>query len=191
MGVLGATGRGLAEAAEVEEDVEFIVGTFSKSLGAVGGFCVSDLPDFDLLRVACRPYMFTASLPPSVIASALQALNRVREEPGLRVRLRNNARRLYDGLAAVGFQLGPEPNPIVSIQLPSRETAFAFWNALLEAGVYLNLAMPPATPNGLALLRSSVSAAHTKSQIDRAIALCTEIGRELGVVMPERRAASA
>lgn len=191
MGVLGATGRGLAEAAEVEEDVEFIVGTFSKSLGAVGGFCVSDLPDFDLLRVACRPYMFTASLPPSVIASALQALNRVREEPGLRVRLRNNARRLYDGLAAVGFQLGPEPNPIVSIQLPSRETAFAFWNALLEAGVYLNLAMPPATPNGLALLRSSVSAAHTKSQIDRAITLCTEIGRELGVVMPERRAASA
>jgi 8-amino-7-oxononanoate synthase len=191
MGVLGGTGRGLAEAAEVESDVDFIVGTFSKSLGAIGGFCVSDMDDFDLLRVACRPYMFTASLPPSVIASAVQALVRMREEPGLRVRLRSNARRLYDGLTAAGFQLGPEPNPIVSIQLPSREIAFAFWNALLEAGVYLNLAIPPATPNGLALLRSSVSAAHTKSQLDRAITLCTEIGRDLGVVVPPRRAASA
>ena len=72
--MLGETGRGLAEKAGVEEDVDFIVGTFSKSLGSVGGFCVSDSADFDILRIVCRPYMFTASLPPGVIASTHEAL---------------------------------------------------------------------------------------------------------------------
>ncbi|HYE52443.1 MAG TPA: pyridoxal phosphate-dependent aminotransferase family protein [Azospirillaceae bacterium] len=185
MGVLGQRGRGLAEAAGVEADCDFIVGTFSKSLGAVGGFCLSDMPDFDVLRLACRPYMFTASLPPSVIASTMQALKRVQEEPGLRVRLMSNARRLYDGLSAAGFQVGPEANPIVSIQLPSKELAVVFWNALLDSGLYLNLALPPATPNGMALLRSSVSAAHTAQQIDTAVSLFVQVGRELGVLAPE------
>ncbi len=103
MGVLGPTGRGLAEEAGVEEDVDFIVGTFSMSLGSVGGFCVSDVDDFDLLRVVSRPYMFTASLPPSVIASTLQALDRLQAEPGLRTRLMHNAKRLYDGLNELGL----------------------------------------------------------------------------------------
>ena len=82
MGVLGEKGRGLAEAQGVEADVDFIVGTFSKSLGAIGGFCVSDMEDFELMRVVCRPYMFTASLPPSVVASTLQALKRDRGTAG-------------------------------------------------------------------------------------------------------------
>jgi 8-amino-7-oxononanoate synthase len=182
MGVLGETGRGLAEEVGVEADVDFIVGTFSKSLGAVGGFCVSDLPDFDILRVACRPYMFTASLPPSVIATSIQALKRLREEPGLRLRLNANSRRLYDGLRNLGFQVGPVANPIVAVAMPTKELAIAFWNGLLEAGVYLNLALPPATPNSLALLRSSVSAAHTPQQIDTAIELFAQVGRRLGVL---------
>jgi 8-amino-7-oxononanoate synthase len=182
MGVLGDTGRGLAEEVGVEADVDFIVGTFSKSLGAVGGFCVSDLPDFDILRVACRPYMFTASLPPSVIATSLQALKRLREEPGLRLRLNSNSRRLYEGLRNLGFQVGPVANPIVAVALPTKELAIAFWNGLLEAGLYLNLALPPATPNSLALLRTSVSAAHTPQQIDTAIELFAQVGRRLGVL---------
>ena len=184
MGVLGPTGRGLAEQAGVEADVDFIIGTFSKSLGAVGGFCASNLPDFDVLRVACRPYMFTASLPPSVIASVLQALTRIEQDPGLRARLNANAQRLYTGLTAAGFILGPQVNPIISIRMPSLEVAIAFWNALLEAGVYLNLALPPATPNNVPLLRSSVSAAHSAEQIDACIAAIIRIGRELGVVDP-------
>ncbi len=188
LGVLGNTGRGLIEQAGVEEDVDFVVGTFSKSLGAVGGFCVSNLPDFDVLRIACRPYMFTASLPPSVIASVTQALTRVQEDPGLRARLNINAQRLYRGLEAEGFIVGPQVSPIVSIRMPSTEVAIAFWNALLEAGIYLNLALPPATPDNAPLLRSSVSAAHSGTQIDTVIATITAIGRELGVVaQPSRR----
>ncbi|HYG88940.1 MAG TPA: pyridoxal phosphate-dependent aminotransferase family protein [Azospirillum sp.] len=182
LGVLGHKGRGLAEQAGVEEDVDFIVGTFSKSLGAVGGFCTSNLPDFDVLRVACRPYMFTASLPPSVIASVIQALTRVEEDPGLRARLNANARRLYNGLEAEGFILGPQANPIISIRMPSPEIAITFWSALLDAGFYLNLALPPATPDNAPLLRSSVSAAHSADQIDAAIAAISSIGQELGVI---------
>ena len=191
MGVLGHKGRGLAEQAGVEEDVDFIVGTFSKSLGAVGGFCTSNLPDFDVLRVACRPYMFTASLPPSVIASVLQALTRLERDPSLRARLNANARRLYTGLEGEGFILGPRINPIISMRMPSLEVALTFWNALLEAGVYLNLALPPATPDNFPLLRSSVSAAHSPDQIDEVIATVTAIGRHLGVIeMPPLRAAA-
>ena len=80
MGVLGEHGRGLAEAAGVEVDVDFVVGTFSKSLGAIGGFCVSDMDDFDVMRVTCRPYMFTASLPPAVVSSTVTALRHLEEQ---------------------------------------------------------------------------------------------------------------
>ena len=191
LGVLGATGRGLAEKAGVEADVDFIVGTFSKSLGSVGGFCVSDSPDFDIMRIVCRPYMFTASLPPGVIASTHAALETMRAEPRLRASLMRNAHRLYDGLVAMGFQTGPEANPIVAVAMPDQETAVTFWKLLLEAGVYLNLALPPATPTNVRLLRSSVSAAHTLPQIDAALDAFADVGRRLGFLGGTRRRAGA
>jgi 8-amino-7-oxononanoate synthase len=189
LGVLGEKGRGLAEAAGVEADVDFIVGTFSKSLGSVGGFCVSDSPDFDVMRIVCRPYMFTASLPPGVVASTLEALVKVRTEPMLRVNLMRNAHRLYDGLSAMGFETGPEANPIVAVAMPDQETAVVFWKMLLEAGLYLNLALPPATPTNVRLLRTSVSAAHTVKQIDTALAIFADVGRRLGFLTSDRRRA--
>lgn len=186
LGVLGKNGRGLAEECGVEDDVDFIVGTFSKSLGAIGGFCVSNIDDFDLLKVACRPYMFTASLPSSVVASVVASLEKVKNGELLREKLMNNARRLYDGLASAGFAVGPVASPVVAVQLPSPEMAIAFWNALLNDGLYVNLALPPATPDNLSLLRSSVSAAHSHEQIDQAVALFTRIGLDFGVIEPER-----
>ena len=196
MGVLGEHGRGLAEAAGVEDDVHFVVGTFSKSLGSVGGFCVSNIEGFDVLRVACRPYMFTASLPPSVMASTVTALRRLQESPELRTKLHANANRLYHGLRELGFAVGPQASPIVSVALKDSQLAVEFWNRLLEGGLYLNLALPPATPTASPLLRSSVSAAHSFEQIDRAIQLFEMIGRQLGVLapvpaLPETRRAAA
>ena len=182
MGVLGESGRGLAEAEGVEDEVDFIVGTFSKSLGAVGGFCVSNVEGFDILRVVSRPYMFTASLPPGVIAAVTEALHQLRAQPSLRQRLIENAHRFYRGLADLGFDLGPQPNPVVSAIMPTPEIAFAFWSRLLEAGLYTNVSVPPATPKGLALLRSSVSAAHTPEQIDHALALFARVGRSMGLI---------
>ncbi len=186
LGVLGANGRGLAEAAGVEAEADFIVGTFSKSLGGVGGFCVSDLEGFEILRVASRPYVFTASPPPSVVAATAEALHQLQARPALRERLMDNARRLYAGLAGLGFTLGPEPSPVVSAIMPGPEVAFTFWSRLLAAGLYTNVSLPPATPRGLALMRSSVSAAHTPEQIDRALAMFAEAGRALGLIEPAR-----
>ena len=182
LGVLGKKGRGLCEVDGVEADVDFVVGTFSKSLGAIGGFAVSDLPDFDLLRVACRPYMFTASLPPAVVASVTASLQRVATDNLLGARVLANSRRLYHGLAQAGFEIGPEPNPIVAIKIADRETAVRFWNMLIDNGIYINLALPPATPGSQSLIRSSVSAAHTEAQIDRAVAVMTEMGFKLGIL---------
>jgi 8-amino-7-oxononanoate synthase len=182
MGVLGKNGRGLAEVVGVEEDVDFIVGTFSKSLGAIGGFAVSDLPDFDLLRVACRPYMFTASLPPAIVASVTASLQRITTDKLLGARVLANSRRLYQGLVQAGFEVGPEPNPIVAVKIADRELAVRFWNELIAGGIYSNLALPPATPGSQSLIRSSVSAAHTEAQIDRAIMIMKDTGYRLGVL---------
>jgi 8-amino-7-oxononanoate synthase len=167
LGVLGDHGRGLAEETGVADQVDFIVGTFSKSLGAIGGYCVSNHPELDLIRFANRPYVFTASPSPSVIASTRQALAALRARPELRQRLWENARRLYQRLQDLGLRLGPEVSPIVAIRMDSPEEVVRWWCALLARGVYVNLVLPPATPDGGALLRCSMSAGHTLEQVDR------------------------
>jgi 8-amino-7-oxononanoate synthase len=190
MGVLGKTGRGLAEAVGVEEDVDFIVGTFSKSLGAIGGYCVSDHDEFDILRLACRPYMFTASLPPSIVASVTAALKVIEARPELRTRLWSNVGTLYDGLKRRGFALGPQKGPVVAVHLPSPEMAIQAWQELLKSGVYVNLALPPATPNNVALLRCSVCAAHTRKQLETVTEILTDVAYRVGLFeMPSRAAA--
>jgi 8-amino-7-oxononanoate synthase len=167
LGVLGANGRGLAEEADVEEGVDFVVGTFSKSLGAIGGFCVSDHPELNLVRYASRPYVFTASSSPSVIASTRMALKILQQRSELRRQLWDNANQLYGKLRELGFSMGPESSPIVAVRLEDKTEAFALWGGLLQQGVYVNLVLPPATPDGNCLLRSSVSAGHTPEQMDR------------------------
>ena len=181
LGVLGARGRGLAEAAGVEQDADFIVGTFSKSLGSVGGYCVSDYAGFDILRVACRPYMFTASMPPSVVASVRATLKLLQSAPELRDRLWANARQFHGALSQAGFILGPQVSPIVSVDMPDVSTAVAFWNMLLDRGVYVNLTLPPATPDGRALLRSSLTAAHEPAQVEAAAAHFIATAAALGI----------
>jgi 8-amino-7-oxononanoate synthase len=166
-GVLGPHGRGLAEELGVEDGVDFTVGTFSKSLGATGGFCVSDHADFDLVRYAMRPYVFTASPSPSAVASATAALEAISTRAELRERLWRNADRLHQRLTADGFRLAAASGPIIAILMPDPECGVAFWTGLLARGVYVNLMLPPATPNGSCLLRCSVSAAHSAEQIER------------------------
>jgi len=191
LGSLGEHGRGLCEAAGVLDDCHFIVGTFSKTLGAIGGYCVSDDPDFDILRVTARSYMFTASSPPSIVASVRQALRIVKARPELRQQLWENVATLYDGLAAQGFKLGPEHGPVVGVHLPDRETAIAFWRAMLDAGIYVNVATPPATPNGVSLLRCSLCAVHTREQLEHMVEVMAGIGRQMGILPTSQlRAAS-
>ncbi len=180
-GVFGEHGRGVAEAQGVEAEVDFVAGTFSKSLGAVGGFGASDHPAFDSLRFCSRPYMFTASPSPSTMASTRVALERIATDPGLRRRLWDNARRLHAGLSAIGLSLCAPPSPVVAVRLADERSAVAAWNRLLESGVYVNLALPPGTPGGLCLLRCSVSAAHSAAQIDEACSRFARVTEELGL----------
>jgi 8-amino-7-oxononanoate synthase len=151
-----------------------VSGTFSKSLGAVGGFVASDHPKFEVLRFCCRQYMFTASSCPSSVASVHAAFRRIAEEPELRQRLWANAGALHDGLSALGFDICSTKSPIIAVRLPDEPTAIWAWNRLLEHGVYVNLALPPGTPNGVFLLRCSVSAAHTPEEIAE---VCRRFGR--------------
>jgi 8-amino-7-oxononanoate synthase len=167
LGVLGPNGRGLAEETGVENSVDFVVGTFSKSLGAIGGFCTSNHPELNLVRYASRSYVFTASSSPSIIASTRTALRIMRTQPELRRRLWDNANLLYQRLKDFDFRVGPEASPIIAVRYKNAEEAFAIWNGLLERGVYVNMVLPPATPDGGALLRCSLSAAHTREQVGK------------------------
>jgi 8-amino-7-oxononanoate synthase len=169
MGVLGTHGRGAAEAAGVESETDFIAGTFSKSLGATGGYCVSRHPELETIRYCIRSYIFTASSSPMIVASTRKALQILQREPGLRSQLWDNARRLYRGLQALGLQVGPAPSPVVAVSLEDRSQAINCWNALMEAGVYVNLVVPPASPSTRSLLRNSISAAHSSAQVDAII----------------------
>ena len=182
LGVLGENGRGLAEEAGVENGVDFVVGTFSKSLGAIGGFCVSNHPQLDLVRYASRPYVFTASSSPSIIASTRQALKILSTRPQLRRQLWANANLLYQHLQGLDFNVGPEASPIVAVRHEDKEEAFALWSGLLERGVYINLVLPQATPDGNCLLRSSVSAAHTSEQMEHICQAFTTVKELVGKV---------
>lgn len=166
LGILGKTGCGLSEELDVMDDIDFIVGTFSKSLGGTGGFCVSNHKELDLIRYASRPYVFTASPSPATIATTRQALKKLSSGTHLRKRLHDNAARLHAGLKELGYTLGAAPSPVIAVVLESKLEALQFWSDLLELGIYVNLMMPPATPNGAFLVRCSVSAAHTTEQID-------------------------
>ena len=169
LGVYGESGCGVAQAEGVLGEVDFVVGTFSKSLGAMGGFCVSPHPELDLIRYVSRPFIFTASSSPSIIASTREALRQLRARPELRETLWRNANRLYEGLQALGLHLGPEVSPVVAVRLNKKEDALSSWNRLLKAGIYTNLMIPPASPDSFSYLRCSVSAAHTPEQLEEII----------------------
>ncbi len=165
-GVLGEHGRGLAEAVGVEDQIDVIVGTFSKSLGCVGGYAVSRKHDLAQLRAAARSYAYSASSSPSVMASARAALKVIREHPELRERLRSNARVTYGALQQLGFELGPVITPIVGVHVRDADQALNAWRFLIDHGVYVNLVPLQASPGPFCLLRVSLSAAHTPAQID-------------------------
>lgn len=168
MGFFGPNGRGVYEAAGVEADVDFVVGTFSKSVGTVGGFVVSNHPKFEVLRLVCRPYVFTASLPPSVVATAATSIRKLKHAHNKRQHLWENSRKLHSGLKAKGFKIATETaeSAIIAVLMPGQEACARMWSALIELGVYVNMARPPATPAGMFLLRCSLCAEHRAEQVD-------------------------
>jgi 8-amino-7-oxononanoate synthase len=184
MGFFGPNGRGVYEDQGLEDQVDFIVGTFSKSVGTVGGFCVSNHPKFEAIRLACRAYIFTASLPPSVVATAATSIRKLMHAHNKRQHLWENARTLHGNLQALGFKLGTDTpqSAIIAVILPTQEEAVGMWQALLEHGLYVNMARPPATPAGMYLLRCSLCAEHTTEQIQQVTQMFAAAGRAVGAI---------
>jgi 8-amino-7-oxononanoate synthase len=184
LGLYGARGRGVAEAQGIEDRVDVIVGTFSKSVGVIGGYCVTDDPAFRALRFAARSYLYTASLPPPVVAAARQALAIIRDDKDRRPIVFRNAEIFHRGLTALGLPPLAAPGPVGAVRMPGIKAGLDTWTALLRAGLYVNMLIPPATPNGEVVLRYSVSAAHSERDIASALDIIAATGRQTGVLRP-------
>ena len=169
LGTFGATGLGCAEDQGVLDQVDFVVGTFSKSLAGIGGVCVSDHHELRALHFLARAYVFTASGSPAMVASVRAAVRVIREHPELRDRLWSNIRHLRSGLQKMGYVIGSTESPIVPIFTGDEERTIALWQELLAEGLYVNLIVPPGCSADDCLLRASCSAAHTPQQIAKAL----------------------
>ncbi len=181
LGTYGEKGLGCAEAQGVLDRVDFVVGTFSKSLAGIGGVCVSDHPELRALHYLARAYVFTASGSPSNIASVSAALRIARDQPELRHRLWTNIRQLRRGLTDLGYAIGSSESPIVPVLTGDEQRTVALWHGLLTAGLYVNVIVPPGCPKDECVLRASCSAAHTAEQIVRALDIFARVGAELGI----------
>jgi 8-amino-7-oxononanoate synthase len=169
LGTYGPTGLGCAEEQGVLDRIDFVVGTFSKSLAGIGGVCVSDHAELRALHFLARAYVFTASGSASNIAGVRAAVRIVRQHPELRAQLWSNIRRLRKGLQELGYVIGESESPIVPILTGDEARTIGLWQTLLSSGLYVNLIVPPGCPVDQCVLRASCSAAHTAEHIARAL----------------------
>jgi glycine C-acetyltransferase len=182
-GFLGATGRGSAEVKGVLEKIDIITGTLGKALGgALGGFTAARREVIELLRQRSRPYLFSNSLPPHVVAAGIKVFDMLSSAGDLRERLARNTQQFRTRMAAAGFDLKPGDHPICPVMLYDAPLAQKFASRLLEEGIYAIGFFFPVVPKGQARIRTQMSAAHTPQQLDRAIDAFIKVGRELGVL---------
>ncbi len=181
-GVLGPRGDGTAAHFGMTDDVDLVVGTFSKSLASIGGFVAGSESVIHYLKHHSRPLIFTAALPPSNSAGVLASLDVMIEEPERRERLWQNTKRLHEGFRSLGFDIGSTQTPIVPVLIGTIEKTFMFWRRLFDAGVFTNPVVPPAVPPDACRLRTSLMATHTPDQIDFALEQFARLGKEMGVI---------
>ena len=182
-GIFGPTGCGIAEAQGVLDKVDFISSTFSKSLASIGGFCASKHPEFEITRKVMRPYMFTASPTPSNVSAARAAVDKIKTGGPLRDNLMARAKQLHKGLSDLQYDLCAEASPVIAVRRPNEAVAAMEWNWLIENGVYVNLAVPPGTPQSSSLLRISLSAAHTEEDINTILKAFADLKDNQGALM--------
>ena len=182
-GFLGATGRGSAEVKGVMDKVDIFTGTLGKAMGgALGGFTTARAEIVELLRQRSRPYLFSNSLPPHVVAAGIKAFDMLASAGELRTRLQENTAYFRQRMGAAGFDIKPGVHPICPVMLYDAPLAQKFASRLLEEGIYAIGFFFPVVPQGQARIRTQISAAHTRAQLDQAIDAFTRIGRELGVI---------
>ncbi|HEY8210881.1 MAG TPA: aminotransferase class I/II-fold pyridoxal phosphate-dependent enzyme [Myxococcaceae bacterium] len=182
LGVLGARGRGIEEHFGLEGVIDVKMGTLSKAIPSVGGYLAGGRELINLFRHASRPYIFSAALPPAQAAAAMAALEVISEEPERLARLRENTARFMAGLRRAGFDTMRSETAIVPILCGEDEIAYEMVRGCQQRGIFVLPVVSPAVPQGTARLRTTVTAAHTAEQIDRAVDVLAEAGRGLGLV---------
>ncbi|MBN2189088.1 MAG: aminotransferase class I/II-fold pyridoxal phosphate-dependent enzyme, partial [Chitinispirillaceae bacterium] len=186
IGVLGALGRGACGHFGLTDKVDLIMGTFSKSLATVGGFLAGDASMMDYLKHNARALIFSASIAPANVAAVMAAIDIMTSEPERIKQLWDNTRRMKEGLVAMGYDLGLTETPILPVYIGDDLVCFRMCKILQENGVFVNPVVRPAVEPGHSLLRVSLMATHTFQQIDRALELFRQVGRELGVLANAR-----
>jgi 8-amino-7-oxononanoate synthase len=181
LGVLG-NGRGTAAHFGLTDDVDLIMGTFSKSFASIGGFIAGDADVMHFVQHRARSFMFSASLPASNTMAAMAALEIMETEPQHVEQLWDNGMKMLKGLNDLGFNTGRTQTPIIPVIIGEDEPTFLTWKLLFERGLFTNAVRTPAVPKGESCLRTSYMATHTEEQLDRALAIMGDTGRQLGLI---------
>jgi len=182
VGVLGEGGRGTAEHFGLENEVDLIMGTHSKALAAIGGYIAGPSDAISWIKHLSRSMIFSASLPPSLVASVSAALDVIEEQPELRARLWSNTHKMLKGYKALGYDTGTSATPIIPVVIKDTMKTYEMCRLLFENGVFVNAVISPAVPQGRELLRTSFMATHTEEQLDQVLAAFDKVGRQVGVI---------
>ena len=182
LGVLGLNGAGTAEHFGVTDRVDLIMGTFSKSLASIGGVIAADEVVIHYLKHHARSLIFSASMPPASVATALAALDVLQAEPERREMLWRNTRRMQEGLRSLGYDTGVSNTPVIPVLIGELEVMLTFWRQLFDAGVFTNPVTPPAVPENSCRLRISLMATHTDEHIDFVLDAFARVGKSTAVI---------
>ncbi|GMT48253.1 MAG: 2-amino-3-ketobutyrate CoA ligase [bacterium] len=182
IGVLGGTGRGTCEHFGIEDDIDLIMGTYSKSLASIGGFIAGDEKVIHFIKHFARSLIFSASPPPASVAAVSAALDIIDEEPERIQRLSQITTKMLRAFKELGFEVGPSQTPIIPIIVKENEIAFRMAMMLQEEGVFANVAVSPAVPNGKALIRTSYMATHTDEHLEIVLTAFKKVGNSLGLI---------
>ncbi len=191
IGVMGANGRGTAEHFGVEEDVDLIMGTFSKSFASLGGYIGGRADVIHYIQHTARELIFSASMPPSAVAVALAALDIIETEPERRATLWRNVRKMKKAFLDLGLDIGSTASSVIPFVVGDDLKVFHVWRSLFESGVFTNPVVAPAVEPGQGLLRTSYMATHTEEILDRVIEIVRRVGNEMALFRTERAKAPA
>jgi len=182
IGVMGVNGRGTAEHFHVEKDVDLVMGTFSKSFASLGGFIAGEEAVISYIKHHARALIFSASMPPSAVATVLAALKIIKSEPQRRDRLWQITRRMHKEYLRLGFNIGPTQTPIIPLILGDDMVTFEFWRKLFDKGVFANPIISPAVPPDGSLIRTSYMATHTDNELNKVLEICQSVGKEMSLL---------
>ncbi len=182
VGVLGKRGAGTADHFGLDDQVDLIMGTFSKSFATIGGFVVGDKKVITYIRHQARPLIFSASIPPPAVATVLAALEIIKNEPERRERLWKNTNKMLTGFKKLGYNTGTSCTPVIPLIIGDDTKAINFWHDLYEGGIFANPVIPPAVPPGRSLIRTSYMATHTDEDLDEALDIFEKVGKKAGII---------